>query len=402
VATHKAIPKRAPPHAPIDPALDRAQARWKQLKLTVAAAFLAGLALSPRLWAGSRVFPMAPVFGWWPALPASLDSLLYAAMLALLAGIALVARPLRWITAFAAVFAVMAVADQMRWQPWAYQYLWLLAALAWGAHSAHRTASVNACRLVLACTYFWSGLQKVNSDFVTAVFPVFVQGLPAPFSRLLAPTGWAIAALEAALGIGLLVPRLRRVAVAGAVAMHVTILIALGPWGSSFNSVVWPWNLAMIAFVWILFQSSTESARIIVWPHRGWFPKLALAMLGLVPALSLFNAWDAYLSFALYSGVNNIDYLRVSDALAARLPVPVQAYVAKTSTPGVNQLRLVDWSYAELNVPMNAEPRVYRAIARELCQYEREPEELQLFVFPRHRLRPGQKRLGYGCADLKN
>ena len=59
------------------------------------------------------------------------------------------------------------------------------------------------------------------------------------------------------------------------------------------------------------------------------------------------------------------------------------------------------WSEAaELNVPMNAEPRVYRAIARVLCQYEREPEELQLFVFPRHRLRSGQLRLGYGCADL--
>jgi hypothetical protein len=161
----------------------------------------------------------------------------------------------------------------------------------------------------------------------------------------------------------------------------------------------------MIVLLLILFAHSQDPARSIIWPSRGtragWFPKAALLMLGLVPALSLFNVWDAYLSFALYSGVNNLDYLRVSGALAARLPAPVRAYVAKTATAGVNQLRLVDWSYAELNVPMNAEPRVYRAIARELCQYEREPEELQLFVFPRHRLRPGQRRLGYSCADLK-
>jgi hypothetical protein len=219
-------------------------------------------------------------------------------------------------------------------------------------------------------------------------------------AALLGPAGWAIAVLEAALGIALLVPQTRKAAVYAAVAMHASILIALGPWGQSFNSVVWPWNIAMIAFVILLFGSSKEPAHAIVWPSTGWLPKVALAALGLLPALSLVNLWDAYMSFALYSGVNNLDYLRVNDALARRLPEPARAFVAKTATPGVYQLRLIYWSYTELNVPVNAEPRVYQAIARNLCQYERAPEELQLFIFPRHRLRPGQKRLGFGCADL--
>jgi hypothetical protein len=163
---------------------------------------------------------------------------------------------------------------------------------------------------------------------------------------------------------------------------------------------VWPWNLAMVAFVVLLFGGTEESAGAILWPRAGWFPRIALAALGVLPALSLVNVWDAYLSFALYSGVGNLDYLRVSDALAARLPNTVQQHVIRTQTPDVKQLRLIDWSYAELNVPINAEPRVYRAIARELCRYEQKPEELQLFIYSRHRLRPNQPRLSYGCADL--
>ncbi len=38
-------------------------------------------------------------------------------------------------------------------------------------------AALNTCRLVVVCTYFWSGLQKANGDFIHNVFPFMLGPL---------------------------------------------------------------------------------------------------------------------------------------------------------------------------------------------------------------------------------
>ena len=59
--------------------------------------------------------------------------------------------------------------------------------------------------------------------------------------------------LEMGLGLSLLFPRTRRVGVIGILVMHVLLLAMLGPWSLGWNSVVWPWNLAMVVLVPGLF-----------------------------------------------------------------------------------------------------------------------------------------------------
>lgn len=72
------------------------------------------------------------------------------------------------------------------------------------------------------------------------------------------------------------------------IAMHVFILLVLGPVGHRFNVVIWPWNLAMIVFLFILFFRRTEepALRDIVWGRGFMFQKVALILFGVMPALS--------------------------------------------------------------------------------------------------------------------
>ena len=69
--------------------------------------------------------------------------------------------------------------------------------------------------------------------------------------------------------------------------MHLFILIAIGPLGRNFNVVVWPWNLAMIAFLLILFFRRTDEPTLhdIVWGRGFVFQKVALILFGVMPAL---------------------------------------------------------------------------------------------------------------------
>ena len=200
-----------------------------RLRIAIAAALFAGLALSPKLWFTERVYPTTPVLTFLRSIPAPLDYILYGAMLALLVAIAIVARPAKLIWSFTALAITVALFDQSRWQPWFYQYLIMLIAVALGGDSA-----LNTCRLVIVCTYFWSGLQKTNGDFIHNVFPYMTGSM----GTILNPLAFIAPLIEVAIGIGLLTRRFRTYAIYAAIAMHAFILLAIGPFGQDSNSVV--------------------------------------------------------------------------------------------------------------------------------------------------------------------
>ena len=73
----------------------------------------------------------------------------------------------------------------MRWQPWFYQYFFMLAALgfyAWKKPEAkNNRVALDCCALIVVCTYFWSGIQKLNASFIHEVWP----DMTAPLLRFL-------------------------------------------------------------------------------------------------------------------------------------------------------------------------------------------------------------------------
>lgn len=379
-------------------------------KIAVAAGLFSGLALSTKLWLSDRLYPLAPVARFLRPIPAPFDWMFFAALLAMLAVIAIVARPAKPIALFAVMAVVLGLFDQSRWQPWFYQYLVML--IAFGLHYRHRGGpddlrdpALNACRLVVVCTYVWSGLQKANTDFLTQSFPRLLE----PFTRSLTPSitaeihslGIVAPFIEIGIGIGLLTRRFRQYAIFAGIGMQAFILLAIGPLGLGYNNVVWPWNIAMMALLAILFWHRPNlSARGILWPRGAHFQKLVLMLFGIAPALNFFNVWDTNLSSALYADIRNVPIMYVTDALAERLWKKIQRYVYPTAQPGMKTLNMWEWWMNELNVPLNPEPRIYKNVARDICSHAREPSDGKLVIFKHRVLFSADTQASYDCSDL--
>jgi hypothetical protein len=393
--------------APADCSAQDARRRAFWLKTIWATGFLAGFMLSIKLWVSTRTYPLAPVLDVLAPVPYPFDYAWFAVLLALLLAILVWPRP-RWaLVAFVVLAALLALGDQSRWQPWFYMYLFIGSALTrypWNnadVEPGRREAVLNACRIVVAGTYFWSGLQKANYSFVFDMFPRLIDpltpALPQSMRRWLWVGGLAVPVLEAALGLCLLLPRTRKMGIVLAFATHGLILLCIGPWGHKWNSVVWPWNVAMPLLVLALFtRSASVSLRSLVSPRRA-IHAAALVLFGIMPGLNFLDLWDSYLSASLYSANTLHGVLHVRPAMQQRLPEALRQRLLPTGE-GSYQADLSEWSMDELNVPPYPERRVYRHIARQLLPHVTEPSELILEVWERPHPLTGERAATRYCA----
>lgn len=88
---------------------------------------LMGMLLSWKVWISERVFPLAPVWEAVAGWPHAVAAVLYAVALVLLAAMVVWPRGGRGKRGALGVWLVLMLLlflqDQMRWQPWAYQYV---------------------------------------------------------------------------------------------------------------------------------------------------------------------------------------------------------------------------------------------------------------------------------------
>ncbi len=373
------------------------------LRISVILGLLAGFALSPKLWVSSRFYPLTPVWSFIKPLRPPGDYIVLFTLIALLIAAAIVPRREILIAVFVLLVLVV-LQDQSRLQPWFYQYALMLLAIAL-AGPDRPTAALNTCCLIVAATYVWSGLAKLNPNFIGDTFPFllkpFIGGEQGVGLWLVRHLAFLAPVAECAAGVGLLIKRFRPLAIFFAIAMHVFVLVTIGPLGRGVNVVVWPWNLAMIAFLLILFFRRTEdpAPRDIIWGRAFAFQKLVLVLFALMPALSFFNLWDHYLSSALYSGNRNSGVVYLSDAVFDRLPDKIEDYVTEEG-PNRNKLDIFDWSVGELNVPSYPEIRVFKNVAREICRYASDDPSVELVVQGKLALVNSNRRLVYRCSGL--
>jgi hypothetical protein len=365
---------------------------------------LAGFALSPKLWLSSRSYPLTPVWSFLRPLPRPDDSIVFFALIVLLFAASVAPRREILIALFA-LLALVALQDQSRWQPWFYQYVVMLLAIAL-AGPERESEALDTCCLIVAATYLWSGLAKLNPNFTGTTFPRLVSPLvgtlPSPVVWFILRLAFVAPLIECGAGIGLLFRRWRTAAVCGAIAMHIFVLVTIGPLGLRSNSVVWPWNLAMIAFLLILFlrRAGEPAARDIVWGRGFAFQKIVLILFGFMPALTYFNLWDHYLSSALYSGNRTTGFVYVSDDVFDRLPDTIEDYVHEDQ-PDHSRLNLDEWSMGEMNVPTYPETRIYRNVARHICGYAIGGAGVELIVQGKLALVNSGRRSAVNCAGLQ-
>jgi hypothetical protein len=328
------------------------------VRATVAAGILAGIMLSLPLWLTRISYPRVPLLDFIPAFPAPFDSFLLFAFAGGL--LVLVWRPhLKWIGVFWFSFAAFLLAqDQSRLQPWFVEYLLLLALVVF---SKSEGMALNGCRLVLAAVYFWSGVHKMNTSFATNLFPWLVSPFVGSGAEpIVQGAGLMVPFVEIALGIALLFPKTRRLGVVAIVAMHLFLLLVLSPLALGWNSVVAPWNIAMMVLVPFLFWQADVSARSLFAAPRALF-----IFLFILPCLSLMGRWDTSPSFALYSGNQLIGSVVLSESAWQRQDAQIQAVSERVGDR--YRIRLDDWAVTATNVPAYPAERVLRRVAQSFC-----------------------------------
>jgi hypothetical protein len=373
--------------------------RW--LRVVLLGAALSGMLCCIPLWLSTREYPLVPVSPSWPVLPSSFGPLLL--------GLTLLSLVLAlWffraaITFFLAATLYLYCCDQNRGQPWMYLY-WVMLLL---SLFPDKTA-LPACRLALALAYFWAGIQKLNGTFFTAIPAWFIQpavdwGLPHVIVAGLRTAVALTPFFEIIISAGIWFPKSRWLAIAVAATLHGAGLLFLGPLGHNINLVVWPWNIAMVALLVVLFGSKECAAlpQTLRELRHSRSAALLVVLYALLPILSFFGWWDSYFSFSLYSANLSRADLYVSQSFRDRLPVRLQKYVDPVENYNPSfQLPYVfehpRWAAAQLRAPELPEPRGYAVMFRYIAAYATNENDCHMIVETRGEIfllyRPGMAK----------
>ena len=307
-----------------------ADAQLKQLirlRMILLVACLVGLIIAAPLWWNTRSFPLLPIASWFPILPGPWDKVLFGYVLASLLAACRFYRPS--ILFFLCATLFMFFEDQNRGQPWFYLY-WVLMLLT----ILPDTAAIGGGRMVLSALYLWSGIHKLNLKFFSQVPEWFVSpaldwGFPTGLVRLLQWTVSSAAAVEILIGVGFWIPKVRKTVLGAVILVHGAALIFLGPIGHNVNVVVWPWNVAMIGLVMVMFSVKYPvNLRQALIDVRSSRPAIVVTFLVcLLPVLKYPGWWDQAFSFALYSGNQARADIFVSEQFRERLPESMRVHV---------------------------------------------------------------------------
>lgn len=326
------------------------------------AAVVVQLCVTVGLWLPSRLYPLAPVFSWLPALPAAANPLLLGSLI-----LAVVAFGISNHRAAGIVFLVIAAIsiglDLNRLQPWMYQFVLLMGVCL----LIPNRQKASYWRWIFGAGYIWSGLLKLNPFFLSQgigwlLSPFIVLHPDATFTQWI---GMTVAFSEVAVGCALLFRSTAKWGALVGMAMHVLILIAIGPFGLHWNSAVWPWNIFMIVALGILVLSRAEL--LPLWPmlRRGYGLSL-LVLVGALPALSVFGLWDTYLSSGLYTGNTDQATIILSNESIALLPQQVMVQTGVVPGQG-HMINLLQWSLDDTNAPSYPQEWTYVSVLREFC-----------------------------------
>ncbi|WP_301930265.1 hypothetical protein [Ferruginibacter sp.] len=330
----------------------------------IAFCWLSAKLIGWKVWVAERTFPVIAPFDLLYQVPSAGHWVLLGLSIILL--VLLIIKPGNKYAQCTLFFSEIAscLLDENRWQPWEYLYLFIL-----GIFILNRTklSHVAACLVItLATVYIYSGLHKFNESFIINMWQTTILKRFFKVPPVLYKAGWMhylgylLPFIETAGGLGLLFSKTKKTAAVLLTAMHIFILLLIGPIGLHYNKIVWPWNTVMILLLYFLF---IRNQMISIVERRGLEirNKIILVAWAVLPALNFIGFWDNYLSWNLYSSRIPRMIICIKDTAAT---TPLRSYYSGNHTSkicnGKVLLNVQDWSMREMAVPPYPEERVYK------------------------------------------
>ena len=364
--------------------------RLEATRLLLMLGLLLGVLVSWRLWLTDRVFPHLTCFDWLGPFPQPWDKILFGVYLLVITA-CLFQPKRRWVLGLLLGLSVLlALQDQVRWQPWFYLYLLGLAGFLHRSHGGwegREHAVLGLLRFLFVAMYFWSGFHKLHPAFDNMFGQAFVGRLSETrmgwATDLLAQTQGAAPWVEMATALFLLlpVPIVRHLGVLMAVSTHLFILSLVGPFGLDENVVIWPWNVLMILLVPLVFwRISSFGWRDMAATPVKYCAVPLVVLVGIMPAFSP-GIWDRYFSFHLYSGRDQRVILVLNERALGALPEKYHPFLVPGAGKNIHELRFKEWALAELKVPMPTEERHNLRLSKQLADLPYPPGSFVRFYF---------------------
>lgn len=355
---------------------------------------IAGLALfgaTWRLWTPQTEFPQVPLFDWAGSIPLIADWFAFGVLLVSFAMTAWQPDSRRSWSAIVVALGALFVLDQHRLQPWAWQMG--LLAVGWSCRPVgqvfnlpERVRSRQVENLPYAMLtisiYFWSAVSKFEPSFYTSHGQTLVEALfqsvglhaanwPARVKWWLA---FSLPVGELLVAAGLCFPRARKAALIAATALHVGLILALGPTGLGHRPSVLLWNVAFIGHDWLLFgrrtnghSKLTQSVKEGENSRQSFAASLTLRIRLLVivlacvwPMTARWGLCDYWLAWSVYSTQIERVGVTLTDNGVRRLPDSARQLAAD------GELWLDRWSLAALDVPIYPQLRFQLGVVEEL------------------------------------
>ncbi|MDF2553809.1 MAG: hypothetical protein K0R77_3084 [Chryseobacterium sp.] len=315
---------------------------------------------SYKTWVAERIYPVIPPFDFLKYIPDSLHLIIFGlSLLNLLLIVFLRVNRLLLISLFLFEF-LSCLLDTVRWQPWEYMYLCMLAVII--INFSRPKNIIFLFHLLLVSMYLFSGLHKFNRSFLSTFWmdeilkDFFGLSLEIILKFKLFFAGLLIPVIEVLLAISLLVSKSKRKISLLLIIMHICILILIGPFGLNYNSVIWFWNFTLIFILFLLYALPVEKTDSKMILNNSYW----LILWFIMPIFSFFGNWYQYFSFNLYSGKGYQMYICVNNDNYELKPYlePVDGKLCKDKP----YLNLQNWAMSEIKSAPFPDIEVYQKI----------------------------------------
>lgn len=304
--------------------------------------------LTVNAWLAFRELPTVSFLFFADDAPQWLHTLFF--VVSVITLLASVYRPRKkLLTVFIIAETCSVLLDAIRLQPWEYLFMFIVS-----FYIFFKSTPVlfYRCLLVLlASTYIFSGLHKINGAFLHNVWDALILRKGFGFKAIhpwLHYAGIALGIVETLAGLSLLIVKNKRTSVLVLITMHISILLFLGILLHGHNFSVLPWNVLMV--VLLLYISRFPVQEQLAQP----FPKFALTVLIIfwftLPAINFFGYWAHYLSSGMYSGKTPRVYICIKEAEGSeqlkRFYSPLKS---KRTCKDYHRILLAEWVMEQTN-----------------------------------------------------